>query len=175
MKKVLFSFAIATMMASLISCGNKTGQNTDGQDSLATEVEADDANREQLTTLSVVVPEGWTNQSIDDSEFFIRLEPEPSYTYDSERSFLSMDFFAEYSAETYLESVSGWDIKEIEKKTIDGVEFTAYNFTNEKDTLVRILGDKFGDLYLFETNEKSYGNADVQAMLKSIKLKKYEE
>lgn len=39
MKKVFFSFAIATMMASLMACGGKTEQNQDGQDSTAQEVD----------------------------------------------------------------------------------------------------------------------------------------
>ena len=40
MKKVFFSFAIATMMASLMACGGKTEQNAEGQDSTAVEAEA---------------------------------------------------------------------------------------------------------------------------------------
>ena len=48
MKKVFFSFAIATMMASLASCGGSSNQNTDSQDSTAVEAEAEVAEVELL-------------------------------------------------------------------------------------------------------------------------------
>ena len=48
MKKVFYSFAIATMMVSLMACGGKTEQNTEGQDSTAVEAEAADAQVEEF-------------------------------------------------------------------------------------------------------------------------------
>ena len=66
-------------------------------------------------------------------------------------------------------------LEEIEKVKIDDVEATAYHFTNERDTVIKILADKYGALYNFETNEKSYSNPDIQAILKSIKLKDIKE
>ena len=44
MKKVFFSFAIATMMASLVACGGQSGQNAEGQDSTAVEAEEAEAS-----------------------------------------------------------------------------------------------------------------------------------
>ena len=40
MKKVLFSFAILAVAATMVSCGNKSAQNAEGQDSAAVEGEA---------------------------------------------------------------------------------------------------------------------------------------
>ena len=177
MKKVFYSFAIATMMASLMACGGKTEQNTEGQDSTAVEAaeEEVDPNREEHRTYSIVVPEGWINQSIVENDFFVRQNPEPKYQYNTERLMLSMTFMGEYSAERFVKSHTKWQIEEIEKVKIDDVEATAYHFTNERDTVIKILADKYGALYNFETNEKSYSNPDIQAILKSIKLKDIKE
>ena len=177
MKKVFYSFAIATMMASLMACGGKTEQNTEGQDSTAVEAaeEEVDPNREEHRTYSIVVPEGWINQSIVENDFFVRQNPEPKYQYNTERLMLSMTFYGEYSAEKFVKSHTKWQIEEIEKVKIDDVEATAYHFTNERDTVIKILADKYGALYNFETNEKSYSNPDIQAILKSIKLKDIKE
>ena len=178
MKKVFYSFAIATMMASLMACGGKTEQNAEGQDSTAVEAEATeevDPNREEHRTYSIVVPEGWINQSIVENDFFVRQDPEPKYQYNTERLMLSMSFMGDYSAERFVKSHTKWQIEEIEKVKIDDVEATAYHFTNERDTVIKILADKYGALYNFETNEKSYSNPDIQAILKSIKLKDVKE
>ena len=178
MKKVFYSFAIATMMASLMACGGKTEQNAEGQDSTAVETEATeevDPNREEHRTYSIVVPEGWINQSVVENDFFVRQNPEPKYQYNTERLMLSMNFMGGYSAERFVKSHTKWQIEEIEKVKIDDVEATAYHFTNERDTVIKILADKYGALYNFETNEKSYSNPDIQAILKSIKLKDVKE
>lgn len=177
MKKVFYSFAIATMMASLMACGGKTEQNTEGQDSTAVEAaeEEVDPNREEHRTYSIVVPEGWINQSIVENDFFVRQNPEPKYQYNTERLMLSMTFMGDYSAERFVKSHTKWQIEEIEKVKIDDVEATAYHFTNERDTVIKILADKYGALYNFETNEKSYSNPDIQTILKSIKLKDIKE
>ena len=68
MKKVFFSFAIATMMASLVACGGKTEQNAEGQDSTAVEAEAEvaDPNRQDCGSFSAVVNEPFEIQSQSD-------------------------------------------------------------------------------------------------------------
>lgn len=64
MKKVFFSFAIATVMASLVACGGKTEQNQEGQDSTAVEAEAKVTGEiKDCGAFTVVVPEGWKFQN----------------------------------------------------------------------------------------------------------------
>ena len=177
MKKVFFSFAIATMMASLASCGGSSNQNTDSQDSTAVEVEAEaeaaDPNRQGLDDVSVVVPEGWKNQSISSSMFFIRQEPEPSYANKSERLFVKSKYYNSYTMEKFIEGVSrGAVVEEKGTMTIDGLEFKVLSLTSEKDTTIDIVAEKSGGLYDFGTNEKSYANPDIQKILQSIKLLK---
>ena len=74
MKKVFISFAIATMMASLMACNGKTEQNAEGQDSTAVETEAEAAeeapsNLVEAAAFSGVVPEGWNIERQDDGGF----------------------------------------------------------------------------------------------------------
>ena len=76
MKKVFFSFAIATMMASLVACGGQSGQNAEGQDSTAVEAEAEEAAAEEAASnvveagaFSGVVPEGWEIEREDNGGF----------------------------------------------------------------------------------------------------------
>ena len=177
MKKHFLTMVVAVCgMAAFTACGNKTEQNAEGQDSTAVEaVEEVDPNREEHRTVSFVLPEGWINQSVVENDFFIRQNPEPKYQYNTERLMLSMSFMGGYSAERYVKGHNKWQIEEIEKVNIDDVEATAYHFTNERDTVIKILADKFGALYCFETNEKSYSNPDIQSILKSIKLKDIKE
>jgi hypothetical protein len=181
MKKVFFSFAIATVMAGLVACNGSSNQNTDGQDSTAVEAEAEteaeaeaaDPNRQELDDVSVVVPEGWKNQSISSSMFFIRQEPEPSYANKSERLFVKSKYYNSYSMEKFIEGVSrGAVVEEKGTTTIDGLEFKVLSLTSEKDTTIDIVGEKSGGLYDFGTNEKSYANPDIQKILQSIKLLK---
>ena len=172
MKKVFFSFAIATMMASLVACGGKTGQNAEGQDSTAVEAEAEaaDPNRQDLDNYSVVVPEGWVNQAI--SDFFIRLKDEPKYAYKSERLYVESVFYKEKTAASYIENIIEYnEAEEIGTKKIDGVDFAVYSVKNDRDTLVQLIGERDGHVYSFKTNELSYDNADIQKILESIKLK----
>lgn len=71
MKKVFFSFAVATMMASLVACNGTSGQNNEGQDSTAVEVnaeEVEEAPEEEIITdihgdFCFQVPDGWTGKS----------------------------------------------------------------------------------------------------------------
>ena len=65
MKKVFFSFAIATMMASLVACGGQSGQNAEGQDSTAVEagiqeVELLPGTTFEGTRYTLTLPEGWS-------------------------------------------------------------------------------------------------------------------
>jgi len=170
MKKVFLSFAIATVMASFVACGGKTEQNAEGQDSTAVEAEAADPNRQELDHFSVVVPEGWFNQAI--SDFFIRLKPEPAYTYKSERLYVESVYMKEKTAASFIENiVEHNETEEIGTKKIDGVDFAVYSIKNDRDTLVQLIGERDGHLYSFKTNDLSYGNADIQKILESIKLK----
>lgn len=72
MKKVFFSFAIATMMAGLVACNGTSNQNNEGQDSTAVEAGAE-AEAEAVPEVKVLteihdifqfeVPTGWEGQS----------------------------------------------------------------------------------------------------------------
>lgn len=178
MKKVFFSFAIATMMASLMACGGKTGQNQDGQDSAAVEAEAEaeaaDPNREELLFLSAAVPEGYTNNSISEYKLFLRQEPEPNYNYNSERLYLEVNFCKNQNVEKYIGPYKRFhDVTERPdlKTTIDGVDFQAFSIITQKDTTLHIIAEQGENLIEIITNELSYGNADIQQAIKSIKFK----
>lgn len=73
MKKVFFSFAVAAVMASLVACGGKTGQDTEGQDSTAVEAVAEEAeapgNVVEAGAFTGVVPEGWEIECEDNGGF----------------------------------------------------------------------------------------------------------
>ena len=81
MKKIFFSFAIATMMASLMACGGKTGQNAEGQDSTAVEAEAAAeevaAQTAESASLTIGLSDFWEIKDQNDS--YIRLAPKGEY------------------------------------------------------------------------------------------------
>jgi hypothetical protein len=64
MKKVFFSFAIATVMAGLVACNGSSNQNTNGQDSTAVETEAEiellPGTEYEGAGYTLTLPEGWT-------------------------------------------------------------------------------------------------------------------
>ncbi len=64
MKKVFFSFAIATMMASLMACGGKTEQNQNDQDSTAVEAEAEEVQEFKLKEIMK------TPSTMDNNKYF---------------------------------------------------------------------------------------------------------
>ena len=63
MKKVFFSFAIATMMASLASCGGSSNQNTDSQDSTAVEEEV---AAEETVSDEITAEDSETDETVTD-------------------------------------------------------------------------------------------------------------
>ena len=84
MKKVFFSFAIATMMASLASCGGSSNQNTDSQDSTAVEEEvAAEAVEEEANNLieneviTATLAERWTASKVGKKSFGFTLYKNP--------------------------------------------------------------------------------------------------
>ena len=84
MKKVFFSFAIATMMASLASCGGSSNQNTDSQDSTAVEEEvAAEAVEEEANNLieneviTATLAERWTASKVGKKSFEFTLYKNP--------------------------------------------------------------------------------------------------
>ena len=56
MKKVLFSFAIAAVAATMVSCGNKSAQNAEGQDSTAVAEEQTEAAAEETDPIKKEYP-----------------------------------------------------------------------------------------------------------------------
>ena len=56
MKKVLFSFAIAAVAAVMVSCGNKSAQNAEGQDSTAVAEEQTEAAAEDTDPIKKEYP-----------------------------------------------------------------------------------------------------------------------
>jgi len=81
MKKVFFSFAIAAMMASLMACGAKTEQNTEGQDSTAVEAEAAEeevaAQTAESASITIGLSDYWEIKEQRDA--YIRLAPKGEY------------------------------------------------------------------------------------------------
>ncbi len=57
MKKVLFSFAIAAVAAVMVSCGNKSAQNAEGQDSTAVAEEQTETAAEETDPIKKEYPD----------------------------------------------------------------------------------------------------------------------
>ena len=93
MKKVLFSFAVAVLAATMVSCGNKTAQNAEGQDSAAAEeqteqkaeepqqeVKIEDQTEISSDIYTIKVPEGWKARSRMVSNSCVLGLKEPPFT-----------------------------------------------------------------------------------------------
>ena len=74
-------------------------------------------------------------------------------------------------AQTLVVEGKDGSVTPYDTKQVSSVDFAVYSVKNDRDTLVQLIGERDGHVYSFKTNELSYGNADIQKILESIKLK----
>ena len=143
MKKVLFSFAIATVAVAFVSCGNKTAQNAEGQDTTAvaeeqTEQKAEEPQKEvkieDQTEISsdiytINVPEGWKARSrMVNNSCTLGLKQPPFTT--ASPNVVSYETLDQYKAKREKEGS-----KAIESITVNGREFVVYQNEGKNDQL----------------------------------------
>ncbi|MBR4921030.1 MAG: hypothetical protein IKZ62_06935 [Prevotella sp.] len=170
MKKVLFSFAVAVLAATMVSCGNKTAQNAEGQDSAAAEeqteqkaeepqqeVKIEDQTEISSDIYTIKVPEGWKARSRMVSNSCVLGLKEPPFTTASPNyvSYIDLD---RYKAEREKEGS-----KAIDNITVNGREYVV--FENE---------NKNGSLYLGAATPMEKGTFQVKLSTGAHKLTKEE-
>jgi len=184
MKKVFFSFAIATVMASLMACGGKTEQNAEGQDSTAVEAEAEEveepaSNMVASEAFTGIVPEGWEIEREDNGGFQLknRSAKGPLKPTISVRK-------ATYTPAEAYESITSnppknliGDVELIEAMDIAGRTYAGYyyqsHYNNEVDAIKYYLIthlDNGTSIYV-QVENIAIDDADVQAVFESIKEK----
>ena len=153
MKKVFFSFAIATMMASLASCGGSSNQNTDSQDSTAVEAEvaAEDVEEEasnliENEAITATLAERWTASKVGKKSFEFTLYKNP----EKETGILAYLNFDNLNMSNMERWHSSWDscTDKIDQIEIGGITFEIYadnRPNNGKLYIVVRLDDEFDE------------------------------
>lgn len=184
MKKVFFSFAIATMMASLVACGGKTEQSQEGQDS--TTVEAEEAEEEVAASNVVeagaftgVVPEGWEIEHVDEEGFqFKKRNAEGSLkpTVTVHKAYGTAIEAYESITQNPPENLIG-NVEIVEGVDIAGRTYTGYYFNTKYNSELNsiaycLITDLDNGTPIYVTVENiAIDDADVQVVFASIKEK----
>ena len=178
MKKVFFSFAIATMMAALASCGGSSNQNTDSQDSTAVEeevaaedVEEEASNLIENEAITATLAERWTASKVGKKSFEFTLYKNP----EKETGILAYLNFDNLNMSNLERWHSSWDscTDKIDQIEIGGITFEIYadnRPNNGKLYIVADAGEK--GLYQFETFKNGFDEQpSIKAMLQSVSFK----
>ena len=166
MKKVFFSFAIATMMASLASCGGSSNQNTDSQDSTAVEeevaaedVEEEASNLIENEAITATLAERWTASKVGKKSFEFTLYKNP----EKETGILAYLNFDNLNMSNMERWHSSWDscTDKIDQIEIGGITFEIYADNRPNN----------GKLYI-ETSKNGFDEQpSIKAMLQSVSFK----
>ena len=177
MKKVFFSFAIAAMMATFMSCNGTGGQSTDGgQDSTAVEAEAEaveeaPSNLIENEVITATLAERWTASKVGKKSFEFTLYKNP----EKETGILAYLNFDNLNMSNIERWHSSWDscTDKIDEIEIGGITFEIYadnRPNNGKLYIVADAGDK--GLYQFETFKNGFDEQpSIKAMLQSVSFK----
>lgn len=180
MKRVLFGFAIMAAAATMASCGNKTAQNNEGQDSATTEAPiAEVATSAIAETIdkagyTIGLPEGWAVMSADDEECFIYKgdKAKPSEAISGTWIVLKRGSLEGKTFDAAVQEM----IKETGAKLLDDVIIGGRTYKHcsciEDGVESRILvtvDDK--GVLSFMMGRTTPDDADVQAIISSLKVK----
>ena len=171
MKKVFFSFAIATMMASLVACGGQSGQNAEGQDSTAVEAEAA-SNVVESAAFSGVAPEGWEIEHVDEESFQFKnhnVEGSLKPTVTVHKAYGTAIEAYESFTQNPPEDLVG-DVEIVEGMDIAGRTYTGFYFKTKNSIGYCLLTDLDNGTPIYVTVENiDIDDADVQSVFASIK------
>ena len=180
MKKVFYSFAIATMMASLMACGGKTEQNAEGQDSTAVEAEAEPAaveaasNVAESAAFSGIAPEGWEIEHVDEEGFQFKnhnAEGPLKPTVTVHKAYGTAIEAYESFTQNPPEDLVG-DVEIVEGMDIAGRTYTGFYFTTKNSIGYCLITDLDKGTPIYVTVENiAIDDADVQSVFASIREK----
>lgn len=187
MKKLFFSFVIATMMTSLMACGGKTEQNAASQDSTVVEAEAAEeavakeavSNQVESEKFTGIVPEGWEIERADNGGFQLKnknVEGLLKPTISVHKAYYT-------PAEAYESTISNppknliGEVEIIEAMDIAGRTYAGYyyesHYNNEVDATKYYLITNLdnGTSIYVQVENIAINDADVQSVFASIKEK----
>ena len=186
MKKVFYSFAIATMMASLMACGGKTEQNAESQDSTAVEAEAEEAVAEEAPSnvveaeaFSGIAPEGWEIERADKGGFQFKnrsaegpLKPTVSVHKAYYTPAEAYESTVKSAPKNLIGNVELIEAMDIAGRTYAGYYYeTQYNSELEAVKYYLITNLANGTSIYVQVENIAIDDADVQAVFASIKEK----
>ena len=130
MKKALFSFAILAVATAMVSCGNKSAQNTENQDSVAVAAEPEEVpvqdQKEIASDIYVIkVPEGWKARSrMVNNSCNLGLGEAPFTT-------AALNVEKSESLDKFKETRAKENCKALDNVTVNGREFVVYEGENQ--------------------------------------------
>lgn len=165
MKKALFSFAILAVAAVMVSCGNKTAQNAEGQDSAVAEEQTEAAAEEvsndyDCDYFSVTGLEGWNLKPGSGS---LRMEKDGASITVS-NSTISFDKLQENYTKSHEKQAD---------MTVGDITWLVY--ANESSKLYCLMTDLASEpekAMMVKTFKVKPDDPDLKKVLESIKLKK---
>lgn len=182
MKKIGFSFVIATMMTSLMACGGKTEQNAASQDSTAVEAEAAEeavaeeavSNQVESEKFTGIVPEGWEIEHVDEEGFQFKnhnAEGPLKPTVTVHKAYGTAIEAYESFTQNPPEDLVG-DVEIVEAMDIAGRTYTGFYFTTKNSIGYCLITDLDKGTPIYVTVENiAIDDADVQSVFASIKEK----
>lgn len=180
MKKVFFSIAFAAIAAACVSCGNKSAQKAESQDSVTVAevqpvetVAAAVAKTIDKAAYTIGMPEGWTAMSEGDTECLIYKGENLKVSEIMDATWVAMkvgETDEKPLDDAIKEMVKEMGAKQLDDVTVDGTTYKQLSFTEDGvESRILILGGE--KPVSFTITRATADDADVQAILKSFKLK----
>ena len=172
MKKIFLSFTIATMMVSIMSCGNSSRQRTGDMESTA--VENVQSNVIENDYLTATLPDGWEKLHVYDRGFSIRIKDNDG---DSDKAGLRFEAFdTDFDLEGWVKhmKMDGDITDKIDDVSIGGIIFQQYADKRPSMPYTYFVSYSNKGSYRFELaifNEESKNDPSVKQLLESIKFK----
>ncbi len=170
MKKIFLSFTIATMMVSLISCGNNSRQST--RDMESTAVKNASGNFIENDYLTATLPDGWEIIHVYDNGFSARIKDE-----DGDKIGLEFEAFdTDFDLERWVKDMKmdGNITDKIDDVSIGGTTFQQYADKRPSMPYIYFVSYSNKGLYRFKLaifNDEMKNDPSVKQLLESIKFK----
>lgn len=181
MKKVLFSFAILAVAATMAACGNKSAQNAESQESavVAGQQPVEAATAAIAKTIdkgaySLGLPEGWSVLSEGDTECFVYKGDgsKPSEAIDGQWVSLKIGPLEGKTVDGAVkEMVNEMGAKQLADVTVGGTTYKHCSYVEEgvESRILMTSNDKSGISFMMARINPD--DADVQTIISSLKIK----
>ena len=186
MKKVLFSFAVLAVVATMTACGNKSAQPVEGQDDATTSEQSTKAQPAEAAptvalattidkeTYTIGLPEGWSTLSANDKGCYMYKGDGKKPSEAVSGTFIIMQFQpsdGKTIEDGIKEAVDNMAAKQLDDVTFNGTTYKQLSYT-EDGVDGRILVTTDGEQVIsFMMARTTPDDPEIQAIINSFKKK----